>query len=116
MTGIRLTPTDKVNFPYDAVVSALRNLPGMCFEELDIPAIVAAGKRIGWPQSLIDFQWDLVKRGKCFEFNQETPPGLTGAFYETNVFFSFTSGEHEAACRPQIDVLAKTPGVSLLVQ
>ena len=116
MTGIRLIPADEVNFPYDAVVSALRNLPGMCFDELDIPAMVAAGKRIGWPQSLIDSHWDLMKRGKCFSFYQEETPGLTGSFYENNVFFSFNSAEHEAACRPQIDLLAKIPGVSLLVQ
>jgi hypothetical protein len=77
---------------------------GAVQEQTDIPSVIAAGKRLGWPQALIDVHLEYMKNGKCFDIT--TDAGITCTLWEDNIFFRFQSAEHEAQCTPIIEDLA----------
>ena len=77
---------------------------GAVQEQTDIPSVIAAGKRVGWPQALIDVHLGYMKNGKCFDFT--TDAGITCTLWEDNIFFRFQDAEHEAQCMPIIEDLA----------
>ncbi len=105
MTAVRIiAPTDDAEFPYDAAIHLLDSLPGCVREEADLPAIIAAGKRVGWPQTVIDEHFDYMKNGKCFDFT--TGSGLVGTLWEDNIFFRFHDAAHQEHCMPLIGELA----------
>jgi len=115
VSGLRLVPAPGRVFPWSQVRRTLHDAGGMSFEELDIPALVAAGQRMGWSQAMIDHHWKLMQNGRCFRFDQDDEPELSGSLYEDNVFFSFIDAEHEAACRPFIEGLAEALGLELRI-
>lgn len=82
--------------------------------EVDFPAMIAAGTRLGWPKGMIDSHWAMKERGRCFSFEQGAYPHLRGTMYEDNVFFTYIDGGHEAAARPEIERLAKLLQVRIL--
>jgi hypothetical protein len=70
VSSIRIIPpTDEAAFPHQQARSFLERLPEVLRSDTDIPAIVAAGAKIGWPQAVIDQHWEWMRRGKCFDFN-----------------------------------------------
>lgn len=113
MTGLRLVPADGKPFPYDRALRLLKTIPTIELDSLDIPALVAAGKKMGWSQVVIDHHWTLMANGKCFRFDQDDEPELSGTLYEDNLFFSFFDGDHEAACRPLIEKIARQLGIEI---
>jgi hypothetical protein len=115
MTGIRLIAREGCEFPYKTVRAEMELISGMHFEPLDIPAIVAAGVRMGWPPEVIDEHWELMRRGRCFAFHQEEEPGLFGSLYEDYLFFMFSGREHEDRCAPNIHDLATRLGLGVVV-
>lgn len=113
MTGLRLVPAAGATFPHAQVKRLLQSIPSMDLDPLDIPALVAAGKAMGWSQTVIDHHWTLLAHGKCFRFEQDGGVELSGTLYEDNVFFSFADADHDAACRPVVEKLAKKLGLEL---
>jgi hypothetical protein len=113
VSAIRIIPpTDEAPFPYDAAKAILEGLPGVSRSETDIPEIVAAGARFGWPKAMIDEHWELMRRGKCFDYHVED--GISCTLWEDNIFFGFHSGEHEDACLPVIQSMAAQLGCRIL--
>jgi hypothetical protein len=105
MTGVRIVPSDDdAEFPYTKALALLQEMEGADQHETDIPAIIAAGKRFGWPQALIDEHFEYIKNGKCFDFH--TDAGISCTLWEDNIFFGFYDAEHEAQCMPIIEDLA----------
>ena len=72
----------------------------------DFTRMLEVGRRIGWPKALIEANEQLAARGRCFDIAHSAPPELTGSLFEDNIFFSFTSDDHEMICRPVILQLA----------
>ena len=111
MTAIRIIPaTDDDRgppFPYEVALRRLKAIPGVTMSETDIPAIVAAGTRVGWPQSLVDWHWESMRVGGVYDFVSPDDEGLSGTLWRDNIFFRFTSQEHEQACLPRIEELAR---------
>jgi hypothetical protein len=106
LTAIRIVPpSDEAPFPYEAARGILERLPGVTKSETDIPAIVAAGAKLGWPQDVIDEHWEWMRRGKCFDFNVED--GVSGTLWEDNIFFRIVDFAHEEACLPLISAIAR---------
>lgn len=115
MSTIRIIPaTDDASFPYSAALHALQELPDVVQEETDIPAIIHAGKRIGWPQKVIDEHFGYLERGQCFDFCVEN--GISCTLWEDNIFFQFFDADHERFCLPQITDLAKRLDCRMLHQ
>jgi hypothetical protein len=115
VSGVRLVVPvgDKRAFPWEAARRALKNIDGMSFESLDIPALVAAGKKMGWSPAMIDHHWKMMANGRCFRFDQDDEPFVGGSLYEDNVFFSFDDAEHDADCRPIIEQIARSLGLEI---
>ena len=114
--SVRLIPiTDDAEFPYDSAAAMLRSMDNMLIEDVDFPSMIEAGKRFGWPQALIDSHWAMMERGNCFHFHQDCPPELHGDMYEDNIWLTFFDAEHEEACMPVIDEMAKTLGVRKMI-
>jgi hypothetical protein len=115
--ALRLIPgTDDGDFPYEQAKGLLHSLDEFEIGEVDFPAMIEKGKQIGWTQEMIDANWGLMKRGKCFSFIQHATPFLQGTMYEDNILFSFSSREHEDGCRRVINDFAKRLGVRVWEQ
>jgi hypothetical protein len=105
MAAVRIVPSDDdAEFPYAEALVLLQAMRGAVQEQTDIPSVIAAGKRLGWPQALIDVHLEYMKHGKCFDFT--TDAGISCTLWEDNIFFRFQSAEHEAQCMPIIEDLA----------
>ncbi|MBP9087056.1 MAG: hypothetical protein KBG15_13125 [Kofleriaceae bacterium] len=111
MTAIRIIPASDDDlgppFPYEVAFRLLKAIPGVIMSETDIPAIVAAGIRLGWPQSLVDWHWEAMRIGGVYDFESLADDGFSCTLWRDNIFFRFTSHEHEKACRPRIEALAR---------
>jgi hypothetical protein len=106
MAPMRIIPgTDDGAFPYEEARYLLEHLPGVTKTETDIPAMVAAGTRIGWPKEMIDAHWELMRRGRCFTFHVDG--GISCRLWEDNIFFGFSGRAHEECCLPVIEDLAR---------
>ena len=94
MPAIRLIPkTDDAEFPYDAALALIQRLPGVVLRPADLAPMIAAGKRMGWPEAMVRANEALAARGKCWAFSWSGPPALTGTLYEDNVFLSVVDDE-----------------------
>jgi hypothetical protein len=103
--AVRIVPSDDdAEFPYAEALVLLQAMRGAVQEQTDIPSVIAAGKRLGWPQALIDVHLEYMRHGKCFDFT--TDAGISCTLWEDNIFFRFQSAEHEAQCMPLIEDLA----------
>jgi hypothetical protein len=71
--------------------------------------MIAAGRRMRWPEEMIRANEELAKRGKCFDFQIRVESFLRGSLFEDNIFFHIT-GEERAAMA-YIERLAKALGV-----
>jgi hypothetical protein len=112
MAAMRIIPaTDEAPFPYERAKDLLEHLPMVSKTPTDIPAIVAAGARFGWPKALIDRHWEWMRRGMCLDFN--VPGGISCTLWEDNIFFRFFDGDHEDRCLPVIADLASQLGCRL---
>jgi hypothetical protein len=120
MTAIRILPATDDDlgppFPYDLALRRLKAIPGVTMSETDIPAIVAAGTRVGWPQSLVDWHWEAMRAGGVYDFASPDDEGLSCTLWRDNIFFRFTSQEHEQSCIPRIEELARELGCRILRQ
>jgi len=115
LSAIRIIPpTDDAPFPYEDAKKILERLPGVTKTETDIPAIVAAGTKLGWPTAVIDKHWEWMRRGKCFDFNVDD--GISCTLWEDNIFFRFFNSGHEQKCLPIIESMAEQLGCRLLRQ
>jgi hypothetical protein len=106
MSGVRLIAKDETDFPWERALQELRSLDGMKLVPKDFTRMLDVGRRIGWPDELIEANEQLAARGRCFDIAQSFPPQLTGSLFEDNIFFSFVSADHETTCRPAILELA----------
>ncbi len=113
MTGLRLVPAAGAAFPYERALALLKSIPAMDLDPLDIPALIAAGKAMGWSKTVIDHHWTLLSQGKCFRFEQDGGLELSGTLYEDSVFFSFFDADHAAGCRPIIEKMARKLGLDV---
>jgi hypothetical protein len=105
MAAVRIVPSDDdAEFPYAEALVLLQAMPGAVQEQTDIPPVIAAGKRFGWPQALIDVHLEYIENGKCFDFT--TDAGLSCTLWEDNIFCRFHGAEHQAECTPIIEDLA----------
>jgi hypothetical protein len=105
LAAVRIAPSDDdAEFPYTKALGLLQEMDGAVQEETDIPSVIAAGKRLGWPQALIDDHFEYIRNGKCFDFT--TDAGISCTLWEDNIFFRFYGAEHEAQCMPIIEDLA----------
>lgn len=73
-----------------------------------------AGKKIGWTDQMVDEHWEMMRRGKCFDFSVEN--GISCTLWEDNIFFRFFSADHQDVCVPVIESLARQLGCSIMVQ
>lgn len=109
MKAIRIIPsTDDGNFPYEAVRHILLQLEGLETGEVDFPAMIESGMRMGWSKEMVEANWDLMKRGKCFTFHQGEELYLQGTMYEDNVYFVLSEPKHEDSARNQIARIAES--------
>lgn len=105
MAAVRIVPSDDdAEFAYAEALVLLQAMRGAVQEQTDIPSVIAAGKRMGWPQALIDVHLKYMNNGKCFDFTTDT--GISCTLWEDNIFFRFQSVEHEAQGMPIIEDLA----------
>jgi len=105
VAAVRIVPSDDdAEFPYAEALLSLQAMRGAVQEQADIASVIAAGKRVGWPQALIDVHLEYMKHGKCFDFT--TDAGISCTLWEDNIFFRFRSAQHEAQCMPIIEDLA----------
>lgn len=112
--ALRLIPkTDDGPFPYEMARQLLLNLEGLVFTPKDFGPMLAAGRRMGWPDELIRANEDLARKGRCFDFAMTKAPFLRGSLFEDNVFFSFSSRGHRDGCMPEIERLASTLDVRI---
>ena len=81
MTGLRLVPLAGKVFPYERALRLLKTMPTVELDPLDIPALVAAGKKMGWSQVVIEHHWTMMANGKCFRFDQDDEPELSGIWH-----------------------------------
>jgi len=107
-----IPPTDDAEFPYDRALALIREIEDVVLEPADIPGIMESGRRMGWPQSLLDDHMGYLERGKCFAFR--VPGGVRGTLWETNIFFAFEDRAHQETCEPQIEQLAARLGCRIL--
>ena len=106
MAAMRIIPgTDDAAFPYEEARFLLEHLPGVRKTETDIPAMVAAGTRMGWTKEMVDAHWELMRRGRCFDFHVDD--GVSCTLWENNIFFHFFGRTHEERCLPLIEDLAR---------
>jgi hypothetical protein len=88
MAAIRLIPkTDDGEFPRHAARELIEALPGAALFAPDFAAMIAAGRRMGWPAAMIRANEELASRGNCISFEWAGPPKISGTLYENNVFF-----------------------------
>ncbi|MBN1311120.1 MAG: hypothetical protein JXB30_06845 [Anaerolineae bacterium] len=105
MSAIRIIPTsDDAEFPYADAKRLLDSLPGVNRKETDIPAIIEAGVKAGWPKALVEEHRRLMRSGKCFDYAVDG--GIRCTLWENNIFFSFSNRTHEEQCLPIIEMLA----------
>ncbi len=109
MTAFRIIPaTDDAAFPYEEALRLLEAIPGVAKADTDIPGIVAAGVKVGWPQSLVDWHWEVMEKGGVFDFVGPGDAGISCTLWADNIFFRFASASHEEASMPFIENLART--------
>jgi hypothetical protein len=105
MAAVRIVPSDDdAAFPYAEALVSLQAMRGAVQEPTDIRSVIAAGKRSGSPEPLVDVHLEYMKNGRCFDFT--TDAGISCALWEDSIFFRFASAEHEARCMPVIEDLA----------
>jgi hypothetical protein len=114
MSAIRIVPSGHAPFPYQKAKDLLERLPGVSKSQTDIPSIIAAGAKVGWPQALIDQHWEWMHSGKCFDF--AVPDGISCTLWHDNIFFRFFDRDHATRCLPLIHDLANQLGCRLLSQ
>jgi hypothetical protein len=99
MPAIRLIPkTDESDFPYDAALELIRQLPHVDLRPKDFAPLLEAGRRMRWTDKMIRSHEEMAARGKCYEFRWAGPPALLGTLFEDNVFFNVI-GDEQATLR-----------------
>lgn len=105
-----LVPRAEEAFPWERAKAALARIPHLHLEPLDVPALVAAGKALGWSPAVIEHHWRLHESGRCFRFTQDAAPELAGTLYADHIVFVIdddVDAQDAAAARALIDKLAR---------
>src|SRR5689334_10540510 len=103
MSAIRMIPaTDDGPFPYDQALKLLSTCPGLMMKSKNFAPLIAAGKRMGWSQEMIEEHERMEQGGLCFDFAQQQTPFLQGSLFEDNIYFRLTDYEHEKKCESLI--------------
>jgi hypothetical protein len=109
-----LVPPPGALFPWERAKAALTRIPHLHLEPLDVPALVAAGKALGWSPAVIEHHWRLHESGRCFRFTQDAAPELAGTLYADHVVFVIdddVDAAAAAAAAALINKLARHLGV-----
>jgi hypothetical protein len=108
MPAVRLVPiTDDAPFPYEEAKRLLEEDSDLT--PTDFAPMIAAGRRMRWPEEMIRANEELAKRGKCFDFEMRVEPILRGSLFEDNIFLHI-AGEERAAMA-YIERLARELGL-----
>ena len=104
MAAVRIVPSDDdAEFPYAEALVLLQAMRGAVQEQTDIRSVIAAGKRLGWPQALIDVHLEYMKNGKCFDFT--TDAGISCTLWEDNIFFASRAPSTKLSACPSSMIL-----------
>jgi hypothetical protein len=95
VSAVQIIPIDaNADFPYAAALLRLQKDADVIPK--DFGPLIAAARKTGWPEDMIEANEELARRGRCYDFTLKSEPFLTGSLFEDGLEFRIT-GDKEAA-------------------